>query len=313
MRKHRKEIIFIAIGLAGFILLVIFARLTLVKINRRGHIGLIKVQGMILEDRALIKQLHKMNNQPLVKGIVIHINTPGGTLASAQSISKEIQKIRRQGKPVVVSMAEVCASGGYYISCAADRVFANPASITGSIGVILRYPEAGQLMEKLGLRMEIIKSGKYKDIGDFSRKLNKRERRLLQGMIDDLHQQFVEMILDTRGDRIAQALAAKRRINITDLPPEDVKAQLEKLADGRVFSGRQALGLGLVDQLGNLDDAVNTAAFLAKIKGKPKVLQEKSPAFFKHLLQGSRNHKDGILGFLFGLKFGSWLEPGLEI
>jgi protease IV len=313
MNKHGKEMMFIGIGVACFIMLVIFAMINLARINKGGHVGLIQVQGMILEDRTLVKQLHKMNDHPLVKAIVIHINSPGGTLASSQSISKEIQKIRRQGKPVVVSMAEVCASGGYYIACAADRVVANPASITGSIGVILRYPEAGQLMEKLGVRMEVIKSGKYKDIGDFSRQLSKRERKLLQSMIDDLHQQFVEMVLDARGDRIAQALAAERNINLTDLAPEDVKAHLENLADGRVFSGRQAMSKGLIDQLGNLDDAVHTAHFLAKLKGKPKVLKEKGPTFLHHLMQQSQNQKNGVLGMLFGLEFGSWLEHWFEM
>ncbi|MCD4814266.1 signal peptide peptidase SppA [bacterium] len=302
--KWGKEFVFIALGLAFFVLLALLAGRTLYRMSAGGSIGLIEVQGMILEDRRIIMQLHKMNDHPMIRAIVISINSPGGTIASAQSISEEIKKIRRLGKPVVVSMSEVCASGGYYIACAADRIYANPGSITGSIGVILRYPEAGELMKKLGLNMEVVKSVPYKDIGDFSRKMNKSEKKIMQRMIDDLHAQFVEAVFDARGDKLAQALAAKQEKNLTDMLPEDIKKYLERLSDGRVFTGRQALQKGLIDKLGNLDDAVQTAAFLAKLKGKPRVLRDEGPSFLRRLMGSSQHHRKNVLGVLQGLKRG---------
>ncbi|MBN1596258.1 signal peptide peptidase SppA [candidate division FCPU426 bacterium] len=312
MMKQKQETVIIILGLAAFLVVVVLVLIGISRMAGQGYVGMIKVEGLILEDRAIIKQLHKFGDQPAVKAIVLHMNTPGGTLASAQSISKEIQLLRRQGKPVVVSMAEVCASAGYYIACSTDRIFANPASITGSLGVILRYPEAGGLMQKLGLRMEVVKSGEFKDIGDFARRLNKPEKKILQAMLDDLHEQFVEMVLDARGDKIAQTMAAAQKINLTDLHPEEVKKHLGRLADGRVFTGRQALHLGLVDKLGNLDDAVLSAAFLGKIRGRPKVIQEREPNLMRRLLQSAQNGHKGILGTILGLEYGFWLEHLLE-
>lgn len=303
MTARLKEPLLIGAAILGFFLLVGLALFGLTRMGGSGYVGLVTVDGMILEDRSTIIQLHKMNDNPLVKAIVIHINSPGGTLASAQSILEEMQKIRRQGKPVVVSMAEVCASGGFYLACGADRVFANPGSITGSIGVILRYPQAAELFTKLGLGMEIVKSGTFKDMGDFSRKMTKKERRLMQIMIDDLHNQFVETILDTRGDKLARALAQTQGINITDLKPEAVQRHLRGLSDGRVFSGRQAQKLGLIDQLGNLDDAVEMAARLAQLRGKPKVLREKGPTFLQQLLRGSAGRPNKMYGGQTGIDF----------
>ncbi len=303
MTKRSREPLLIGAGILIFFVLAGLALFSLTRLVRSGYVGLVTMDGMILEDRATIIQLHKMQDNPLVKAIVIHINSPGGTLASAQSIFEEIQKIRQQGKPVVVSMAEVCASGGFYVACGADRVFANAGSITGSIGIILRYPEAGELMKKLGLGMEIVKSGAFKDLGDFSRKMTKKERRLMQAMINDLHDQFVETVLDTRGDKLARALAQKRGVNITDLKPESVKRHLRGLADGRVFSGRQAHKLGLIDHLGNLDDAVEMAARLGQLRGKPKVLKEKGPTFLQQLLRGAARRPNELLGGETGIDF----------
>ncbi|MEW6515879.1 MAG: signal peptide peptidase SppA [candidate division FCPU426 bacterium] len=286
MTSRHRDLLLLAGGLAGFGILMLLALLSLARMSG-GYVGLVQIEGVLLEDRTAVKQLHRLRDHPRVKAVVIHLNTPGGTLASAQSIAEEISKLRRSGIPVVASMAEICASAGYFISCAADRSLAAPGSITGSIGAILRYPEAGELMRKIGVRMEVVKSGDYKDMGDFSRPLTASEKRLLQDMLDDLHAQFVDMVLNARGDKLAAALAKKRGVQLTDLAPEEVKAELLGLADGRVFSGRQAQALGLVDQLGNLDDAVETAARLAGLRGKPRVWREKPPSLWQQWLQAS--------------------------
>lgn len=288
MTTRYRDILLVTAGLAGFGLVVMLALISLSRIST-GYVGLIQYEGILLEDRTVVKQLHRLQDHPQVKSIVIQFNTPGGTLASAQSIAEEIVKIRRAGKPVVVSMGEYCASAGFYISCAADRIYALPGSLTGSIGAILRYPEAGELMKKIGVRMEVVKSTPYKDLGDFSRPLSPQERNVLQNVLNDMHAQFLEMILDARGDKLAGALAKRQNLQVTDLTPEAVKAELQNLADGRIFSGRQALALGLVDQMGNLDDAVDQAARLGGIRGKPRVWREKPPALWRQWLEAAGN------------------------
>ncbi len=285
MNIQHRDLFLVLAGLAGFGLLVLLALVSLARVSG-GYVGLIQIEGVLLEDRTVIKQLHRLRDHPRVKAVVIRLNTPGGTLAAAQSIAEEMSKLRRAGKPVVAAMAEVCASAGFFISCAADRSYAAPGSITGSIGAILRYPEAGALFRKIGVRVEVVKSSPYKDMGDFSRPLTPDERRLLQSVLDDMHAQFLEMVLDTRGDKIASSLAKRRNLPLTDLAPEAVKAELQTLADGRIFSGRQAQALGLVDHLGNLDDAVDLAARLGGLRGKPRVWREKPPTLWQRWLQG---------------------------
>jgi protease-4 len=205
--------------------------------------------------RKVIAQLEKYREDDTVKAIVLRVDTPGGTVVSAQEIHGELQRLRAgpDGKKVVVSMGDIAASGGYYVSCAADRVFASAGTLTGSIGVIMQFPNYQGLFGKIGLGTNTIKSGEFKDVGNGAREMSERDRTLLQGLVDDVYAQFVE------------AVAAGRKMT-----PEKVRP----LADGRVYSGRQALQLGLIDEIGDLDAAIAAAGRLAGIEGKPEVIRE---------------------------------------
>src|SRR3990170_3595593 len=186
-------------------------------------------------------------------GIVLRIDSPGGAVGPSQEIYREVLKTT-EGKKVVASMGGLAASGGYYIASAANRIFANPGTITGSIGVIMAFSNFEELMKKLGLKTTVIKSGKFKDVGSPVRELTEEERKILQNVSDDIHGQFIE------------AVAKGRNLKI-----ESVK----ELADGRIFSGRQAKESGLIDELGTLEDAISYATKLAGIKDKAKIVQER--------------------------------------
>ncbi len=231
-------------------------------------VALITVDGVILDSKGIIEQLEKYRTNPSVKAIVLRINSPGGGVAPSQEIHEEILKTRENDKkPIVASMGSVAASGGYYIASATDLIVANPGSITGSIGVILQVPNVSGLMQKIGVKSVVVKSGLHKDLASPTREMTDAERRILQGMLDDVHGQFID------------AVATGRRID---------RKKVETMADGRIFSGREAQSLGLVDQLGNLQDAIERAATLAGIRGKPTVIQErKRGLFLMDLLRGS--------------------------
>jgi protease-4 len=204
--------------------------------------------------RKLIAQLEKYREDASVKAIVLRVDTPGGTVVAAQEIYGELLRLRADaGKKIVVSMGDVAASGGYYVSCAADRVFASPGTMTGSIGVIMQFPSYQALFGKIGFGTNTIKSGEFKDVGNGAREMTERDRKLLQALVDDVYGQFVE------------AVATGRK-----MAPERVRP----LADGRIYSGKQAKQLGLIDELGDLDAAIAAAAKLAGIEGKPEVIRE---------------------------------------
>jgi protease-4 len=204
--------------------------------------------------RRIVEQLEKHRGDETVKAIVLRVDTPGGTVVAAQEISAALGRVRASGRKVVVSMGDIAASGGYYVSCAADRIFAGAGTLTGSIGVIMQFPNYQGLFGKIGLSTNTIKSGEFKDVGNGAREMTERDRRLLQSLVDDVQAQFVEAVAAGRG-----------------MAPERVRP----LADGRVYSGRQAKELGLVDELGDLDAAIAAAAKLAGIAGKPEVVREK--------------------------------------
>jgi len=218
----------------------------------RDRIALVEIKGVINKAEDIVDQLKKYADDRTVKGIVIRIDSPGGAVVPAQEIYQEILSIRERGKPVVASLGSIAASGGYYIASATDRIIANPGTITGSIGVIMALTNIEELLGKIGLKAIIIKSGRYKDIGSPLRPLSEEERRILQGLMDNVHLQFIEAVARGRG-----------------LPIEKVK----ELADGRIFSGQQARELGLVDELGTLDYAIDYVARLAKIPGKPTIIK----------------------------------------
>ncbi len=215
-------------------------------------LGYLEIEGTITNSRPFIRQLKSMEKNPRVKGILIRVDSPGGVVTPSHEIYTEIRRVRDSGLPVVVSMGTVAASGGYYVSCPADVIVANPATLTGSIGVIMELPVLKGLMDKLGLKVEVVKSDIHKDMGSPFRDMTAGDRRLLQNVVTDVHDQFVSVVCTER-----------------EIPESEVRA----LADGRIFTGRQALELGLVDTLGTFEDAKRIAADLAGIKGEPRLIR----------------------------------------
>jgi len=213
-------------------------------------VGVIEVTGTISSSKKIIEQLEEFCEDSSVKAIVLRIDSPGGGVGPSQEIYREVSKAV-DIKPLVVSMGGVAASGGYYISAPSSRIFANPGTITGSIGVIMEFTNVENLLEKIGLKSQVVKSGINKDIGSPVRPMTEEDRKLLQSLIDDVHEQFIMDVSQGRG-----------------LSVEAVRA----VADGRIYTGRQALDRGLVDELGNLQDAISSAAALAGISGEPKVV-----------------------------------------
>jgi len=216
-------------------------------------VGLVEVKGTIASSEETVRQINKYRDQKSIKAIVLRVESPGGGVAASQEIYQALWQAREQ-KPVICSMGEVAASGGYYIACACDTIVANPGTLTGSIGVIMEFINAEELIRKVGLRFEVVKAGEVKDIGSFSRRMTPAERAMLQTMLDDVHQQFMEAVAQGRG--------------------LDLEA-LKPYADGRVFTGRQALALGLVDTLGTLDDALAIAARMGGLKYPPRIIKER--------------------------------------
>ena len=222
-----------------------------------GKVAIIPIDGEILGSREAIDALHRYARNSSVKAMVMRINSPGGAIAPSQEIYEEIRNVRaRSGKPIVASLDSVAASGGYYIASACDRIVANPGSITGSIGVILQWMETKDLLAWAKLKPETITSGPMKAAGSPYQDLTDAQRAYFQDIVTQLHSQFV------------RAVAAGRKGKLTE-------AEVSRMADGRVFTGEQALGLKLVDQLGNLDDAVAVAGRLAGIAGRPGTIYPK--------------------------------------
>lgn len=269
----QKKPLLIALGLLCTIFVFFFALIVAVssfsgrptRLVPREHVGVVKVEGMILDSTKVIEQLVFFHEDDSVKAIVLRVDSPGGGVGPSQEIYDEVRRIDAE-KPIIVSMGSVAASGGYYIAAPARRIFANPGTLTGSIGVIMEFTNFQELLEKIGLSNEVVKSGKHKDIGSPVRPMTEEDRTLLQALIDDVHTQFVE------------AIAAGRRLEIQ---------KVRTLADGRIFTGRQARELGLVDELGNLDAAVRYAGKLGGIEGKPDVVYPPTdkPRFIDFLVQ----------------------------
>jgi len=201
-------------------------------------------------------ELRKINKITTIKAVVLRINSPGGSIGAVQEIYEEVNRLREKGKKVVVSMGDVGASGAYYISCAADKIVANPGTITGSIGVVMSLGNMEELFRKVGIKVEVIKRGKHKDIGSPTREMTLEEKKLLQRLIDDAYDQFLQAVIEGR--------------NLD-------KSEAEKIAQGQVFTGRQAKDLGLIDEIGNFQDAVRLAGKLAGIPGEPKVIELPKP------------------------------------
>jgi protease IV len=220
-----------------------------------GNVGVVELLGPIYDSERVVKQLETFGEQKSVKAIVFRIESPGGYVAPSQEIYAAAKRVRDGGKPIVVSMGTVAASGGYYAACGADTIVANPGTTTGSIGVVAEFVNVRKLLEKIGVRFETFKSGRFKDTGSPYRELTEADKAYLQSWIDDAYGQFVDVV------------AAERR-----LP----KGAVLRIADGRVFTGKQAKEIGLVDVLGDYRDAIRLAGQMGGIKGEPELIRWRS-------------------------------------
>jgi protease-4 len=241
-------------------------------------IGLVTVGGTISESETAVRHLRSLSDNKMVKGILVRVNSPGGGVAASHEIYSEIVRIRDKGLPVVVSMGAVAASGGYYISCPADVIVANPGTMTGSIGVIMQLPIVEELMDKVGVEVETIKSEEHKDIGSPFRKMTPGDRELLQKVILDVYDQFTAVVLKER---------------------DIEKDRLMALADGRIMTGRQAYEEGLVDTLGTFEDAKRICGERAGIKGYPKIITppKRLKSWITDLMEGAAQKALGISSF----------------
>jgi protease-4 len=217
------------------------------------RVAVVDLVGTIESSRSVVQQLRRWGDDGSVPVILLRVDSPGGGVAVSQEIYNEVLRVRKKGKKVVVSMGSVAASGGLYVAVAADTIVANPGTITGSIGVITQFPTMERLFEKIGIRYETIKSGPYKDMGNLARSMSPADSASLQAVIDDSYEQFVEVV------------ATGRRMTVDSV---------KMLADGRVFTGRQALQLHLVDVLGDYYDALDIAADMGGLDKPPRTVRE---------------------------------------
>ena len=239
--------------LVGVILAVVSALRGGDSLALGGRIAVLDVDGIIGDDREFLEDLRRFRADASVRGYVVNINSPGGVVAPSQSIYQELRRIRDEDDvPVVASIGGVGASGGYYIALASDSIFALPGSITGSIGVIMEIPDASELMAKVGVRMQTVMSAEHKDVGSPFRPLGEGDRAILDSLVLDVYGQFVDVV------------AAERGLE---------RAEVERVADGRILSGRQALEARLIDGLGNRRDALAAAGRMAGLGEEPRIVR----------------------------------------
>jgi len=230
-------------------------------------VGVIEISGVIADSKNVLNYLKRFREDNAIKAIVVRVDSPGGAVGPSQEIFREIRKTSAT-KKVVASMGTIATSGGYYIAAGANGIVANPGTITGSIGVIMGFTNYEELLHKIGLVPIVVKSGEYKDIGSPVRKMKPEERKILQEFAKKIHRQFIEDIVDGR--------------------KMDMK-KVESLADGRIFTGKESKKMGLVDRLGNLEDAIEWAGRLGGIKGKIATVyaKEKKFSFLRYITDSS--------------------------
>jgi protease-4 len=237
-----------------------------------GKVAIIRIEGTITSSTGflggadpdeILPLLKKAREDPSIKAIVVRINSPGGQAGASQEIYREIMRVREAGKPVVASLGDIATSGGYYVASAADKIVAEPSTLTGSIGAISIIPQLAEFLEKYGIKFVIIKAGEFKDITSPFREITPEEKELLQRMLDDVHEQFIQDVAKGRG-----------------LEVEKIRA----IADGRILTGKQAKELGLIDEFGNLNDAIELASKLAGIE-KPNVVELQKRHFLEELFK----------------------------
>ena len=261
MKRRR---ILIGLGVIAALLIFFFILLFLIGHYSGGKksrfafgdkIAIVEVKGVITQSSGVIEELQQYLADDGVKAIILRVDSPGGGVGPSQEIYREIMRIKSNSKrKVVTSMGSVAASGGYYIASASDLIVANPGTITGSIGVIMQFSNFEELLKKIGVKGVVLKSGEHKDIGSPFREMTPEEKRIMQEVLDNVHQQFI------------QAVADGRKLD---------RSKVAQIADGRILTGEQAKNLGLVDQLGNLQDTIDITAKLVGIVGKPNILYPK--------------------------------------
>jgi len=249
---------FLSLG-ALFVLLIFFSLFSLTdyddSTSTSGEkVAVIELKETIISSEDIVRQFKKFRSNRSVRAIVFRVESPGGGVAASQEIYEEVKKTRDSGKPVVVSMGAVAASGGYYVSCGADRIVANPGTLTGSIGVIFQFLHVTELFDKLGIDASTYKTGRYKDSGSPFRPPSAEDKILFDQLLGDVYDQFVDVV------------SKERKLK---------RAFVVRYADGRVFTGRQAKEWGFVDTLGTYEDAITIAADMGGIKGKPTVVRER--------------------------------------
>lgn len=256
-----KDRIVIAIILIAVVVIFFFSAILIYGIFRSsdgfalgGKVALVEIKGIIISSEDTIRQLKKYRDDSSIKGLVLRIDSPGGGVAVSQEIYDQLIKFKDEGKFIVASLGSIAASGGYYLACAADTVIANPGTMTGSIGVIFSFLTFDRLMNKAGVEHEVFKSGNFKDFGNFARDVSPAERKMIQSLIDDTHDQFINLVAESRGLDLDYA---------------------RSLADGSIFTGRQALEKELIDDLGTLEDAISKAGEMAGLGKDPRVVRER--------------------------------------
>jgi protease-4 len=265
---RRRVVRFVVWTVLTLIALVFLANVLFPDLDLSGEerIALVRIEGVILDAQQTVGDLKKYGEHPLVKAIVLRIDSPGGGVVPSQEIHDAVLRVRhKHNKTVIASMGTVAASGGYYIAAATDRIIANPGTLTGSIGVIMELANVEGLLKKIGVENVVVKSGRHKDIGSPFHAMSPEDRRILQSVMDDVHKQFMEAVADGRS------------LSLTDV---------QSLADGRIFTGRQAKDAKLVDELGDLNDAIKLAADLTGIEGEPRVVEPKKRFSVRELIEG---------------------------
>src|SRR5215813_7496657 len=266
MKRSNVATIFIIAGFAlvFFIAVILFAAVILSRgggwVSLGGdRIAVVYIEGVIFDSKTVNEQLKMYADDPRVKAILLRIDSPGGGVAASQEISDQVRWLKEEKKKkIVVSMGSVAASGGYYIACGADKIIANPGTVTGSIGVIAEWVNYGNLLKWAQMEPQVSKSGEFKDVGSPTGALTPKEREYMQGLINQMFGQFVNTVAQGRKDFLS-------------------REQVLKLADGRVYTGEEALKEKLVDDLGNYDFALKKTAELAQIRGEPQIVTPPKP------------------------------------
>lgn len=246
---------FLVIFILVFIIFVASFMIGIVGQGFGDKIGIVEIEGVIADGKDAMEDIVRFKEDDGIRGVIVRINSPGGSVGPSQEIYHELKKLAAK-KKVYISASSVCASGGYYIASAGEKIYANPSTITGSIGVIMEQVVAEELLKKIGIQPNTLKAGKFKDVGSPFRKMKDDERAYFQQILDSIHEQFIKDVSEGR-----------------KMPFEQVK----KLSDGRVYTGTQAKELGLVDGIGTFYDTVDDMKKELGIKGKPVFVYGKRP------------------------------------